>query len=278
MDRENLRVSPSGIEMRLIHISGRHGLLYAAVSHPPGATAFVIVCSSILGEFVANYHRERTLERALTEAGIGVLRFHYAGEGNSQGERDMLTVETLVDDAHVVADYASSLAYAALGFVGTRMGAVVAAAVVSTMPGTVPLAMWEPLEDPMKLITDGRRARRMSQLAQDTNAVSPNWTDELEHAGRLDLLGYDIHRPLVESLKEVDLMSALGSTARAIYIARFREASLSGDLLVEELGRRGFYVESGNYRLDEAWWFDRETEGPVGAVVADTADWLGRNL
>jgi hypothetical protein len=238
----------------------------------------VLVCSSILGEFVANYHRERMLARSLASEGIGTVRFHYSGEGNSQGDREGMTFETLVDDAGVAAEFTKSLGFTRLGLVGTRMGSLIAAATAASMAATVPLALWEPLDDPLRFITDGLRAKRISQLAQEGGGGSVPWMQELEQNGRLDLLGYDVYPSLVASFRGLDLLTALSFTQRPLFIARFRQSSSPKDRLVQELTERGFTVQTGHYGLTEAWWFDHENQGETGEVVVGTVNWLKDGL
>jgi alpha/beta superfamily hydrolase len=263
----------TSVEERLEHVPTPRGLLYSWAARPPHTLSCVLVCSSVFGDFTANYHRERLLGRALISRGYGVVRFHYAGEGNSQGERRNMTFASLCDDARAVLKYAASLGFTQFALLGTRVGALVAAATVASMQ-SVPLALWDPVVDPLRFIGDAQRAKRMSQLAQDRSEQMIDWRQELERNGVLDLLGYDVYPPLVESFKDADLLGILGTQPRQVFIARFRGKAGARDPLAEALVDRGFSVQSGSYDLAESWWFQSELEPESGSLITATTAWL----
>ncbi len=100
----------SGLEERLELVDTPRGRLYTWSARPPDATSCVIVCSSMLADFTANYDRERAAWASPWPSGVGgVIRFHYAGEGNSDGERRDMTLSTMCDDADAVLDHAGAL-------------------------------------------------------------------------------------------------------------------------------------------------------------------------
>ena len=209
--------SDTGAEERLEYVPTPRGNLYTWTTRPKSRRTCVLVCSSLFGDFVANYNRERLVGRALASHGIGVMRFHYAGEGNSQGERREMTFSSLCEDARAVFDRGLALGFTEFALLGTRVGALVAAATAATLP-SVPLALWEPVVDPLRFIADARRAKRISQAARGVGDVGANWREELAQQGVLDLLGYDVYEPLVGSLKDIDLLSILGSSPRKLFL------------------------------------------------------------
>ena len=263
----------TGIEERLELVPTPRGLLYTWIARPPGARSCVLVCSSLLGDFTANYHRERELGRALSSMGHGAIRFHYAGEGNSQGERRDMTFATLCADALAVMAHGRSLGFTEFALLGTRLGALVAAATVA-QSRSAPIALWEPTADLRRFITEAQRAQGMSQLAQEQVDTATDWRQELEQTGMLDLLGYDIYSPLVESLLGLDLLEIIGSQARPVFIGRFRRKSYANDSLARAMVDRGFDVQHGNFEMSEAWWFHNEHLSEDGQLINATATWL----
>jgi hypothetical protein len=271
------RVDATGVEERLEQVPTARGLLYTWSARPRRSQSCVLVCSSVFGDFTANYHRERLLGRALASFGHGVIRFHYAGEGNSQGERRDMTFASLCADSRAVFDHALSLGFSEFAVLGTRLGALVAAATVAPMP-SVPLALWEPVTQPLRFVRDAQRARRMSQIAQEREGQSTDWRQELERNGMLDLLGYDVYSPFVDSLKDVDLLTILGSTARPLFIARFRGLASEKDPLADALSDRGFAVESENVDLSESWFLHTELVAESRDLITATTAWLHKVL
>jgi pimeloyl-ACP methyl ester carboxylesterase len=268
----------TGVEERLEHVSTPRGLLYSWAAIPPGATTCVLVCSPLFGEFAANYHRERQFGRLQALRGHGVIRFHYAGEGNSQGERRDMTFSSMCDDARAVLDHAESLGFSNFAVLGTRVGALVAAATVSALPSPVPLAIWEPVDDPLRFLDDAQRANRISMAAQGGGGEGGSWRHELERNGVLHTVGYDIYSAMVESLEGIDLVTALGTQTRAVFLARFRERAGSTDRIRDALVERGFSLRFGSYGLSESWWLHNERAPESGDLVTETVDWLSASL
>lgn len=263
----------TGVQERLEYLPTSRGLLYTWSACPPLARSGVVICSSVFGDFTANYHRERLLGRAIASLGYYAIRFHYLGEGNSQGQRAEMTFPSLCADTRAVIDHAVSVGCSEMALLGTRVGALVAAATVSSMP-RVPLALWEPVASPITFITDALRAKRMSEAARGERKEATNWEDQLAQTGVLDLLGYEVHANLVDSLRAVDLLGLLGSEPRQVFIARFRSKSEVSDPISDVLLERGFSVKSGTFGLSESWWFQSERLTESGNLIAATMDWL----
>jgi pimeloyl-ACP methyl ester carboxylesterase len=269
----------TSIEERLEHVATPRGLLYSWTARPPQAESCVLVCSSVFGDFVANYHRERLIGRLLAARGHGVVRFHYAGEGNSQGNRRDMTLSTLCDDARAVLDHAKSLGFSKFAVLGTRVGALVAAAIVSDLPPSVPLAVWEPPKDPLRFFAEAQRANRMSRASQGgaENGAS-NWRQELEKNGVVHLLGYDVYPAMVKSLENVDFLTTLGTQPRKVMLARFASKEGAPDPIRDGLVERGFSVEYGSHGLTESWWFHSERVPEVTGLIGATVEWLTASL
>ncbi len=269
----------TGVEERLEHVATPRGLLYSWTARPPQAKSCVLVCSSVFGDFVANYHRERLIGRLLASQGHGVVRFHYSGEGNSQGNRRDMTLATLCDDAQAVLDHAESLGFSKFAVLGTRVGAFVAAATVSALPSSVPLAIWEPLSDPLRFLAEAQRANRMSRAAQGgAGNGAANWRQELEQQGVVHLLGYDVYPAMVESLERVDFLTMLGTLPREVMLARFTAKEGAPDPIRDALVDRGFSIHSDSYGLAESWWFHSERAPEHNSLVGATVDWLSTAL
>ncbi len=266
----------TGVEERLEYLPTPRGRLYTWAARPRGARSCVLICSPVLGDFTANYHRERLLGRALMSRDFGVIRFHYAGEGNSEGERRDMTFPSMCTDARAVLDHAALLGFSEFCVLGTRIGALVASVIVATE--SWPLAIWEPVTDPLQILADAQRAKRISQTASLQAKRDTGRDEDLEQDGVLDLLGYDVHPPLIDSLGGVDLLTALGSQPRPVFLARFGDRGSTNDPLAEGLAARGFAVTSGRFRLKESWWFHDELEPASDDLLHTTTAWLSDKL
>lgn len=268
----------TGTEQRLVHVPSSSGLLYTWAALPAGATRCVVICSSVLSEFAANYHRERLLGLALAESGWGVVRFHYAGEGNSLGPKEHLTLESMAEDARAILAYASDLGFHRFGLVGTRLGTLVAARTARSL-GRVPLALWEPATDPLRFIKEGQRAQQMSRVAGGDRQDGPtDWRRQLERDGVCDLFGYSLYPPLVESLARADILTELGSEPRPVLVAQFRNRDRSIEGFADALAQRGFEVTSHAFGVPEAWWLPSEDVITSESLTTTTAEWLSSHV
>src|SRR5512134_2442447 len=99
---------------------------------PRGAA---VICSPLLGEALRNYRREVLVARRLAEAGFVVERFHYRFSGNSDGQDEDLTFDSMREDAlGVVDDIRERAPDGPLILLGARLGALVAASAAREHP------------------------------------------------------------------------------------------------------------------------------------------------
>jgi len=187
-----------------------------------------------------------------------------------------MTFSTLRDDTRAVLGHAESVWGVNLAVVGTRLGGIIAAAATKDLPQT-PIALWEPTADGRQFLKEGHRASRMSQTAR---GESPPLAAAAPMPGKdaLVVFNYDIPRPLVEGLSNVDILSCLGGTSRRILLIRFRGRAGPGDSLWEALIARGFYVDSTDVDLSESWWFHSEQVPDSADLISATATWLDQRL
>jgi alpha/beta superfamily hydrolase len=272
------RVDPdAGVTERIEFVAGRRGHLYTWLGYPPDPRAVVVVCSPIFADFTANYQRERLLGRALMAHGLAAVRFHYWGEGNSDGDGREATFGSFCDDAETIAAHViAELGTDQVAFVGTRMGALVAAAVAAPRPHA-PLVLWEPVTQAKKFFASAFRARRMSELAQEEQGPKTSWRDQLARDGVVELLGYQVHPALVESLEPVDLNELLGDRDSLMYVAWFRDRPPGTRSELRLSGTREG-IEEVTFHVAESWWFHDENATESGDLVDETVAWLVKAL
>ena len=223
---------------------------------PVGA---VLVCSSILADFLANYQREVNLARHLAASGQAVVRFHYLGTGNSDGDSAQVTLTSLLDDARWAADEVRR-SYPGLGvsFVGTRWGALTAAAAAEGHPGSR-LVMCEPVTDFRGFYRDAIRSRAMAAIAGGNGRPSGGDVAELiARDGYADIVGNLIHRALYESSASEDATARLLSGGpHPALVLQFGGSRLRTPLrnLQEQLSRAGWPIDAAMIDLQESWWF-----------------------
>ena len=119
---------------------------------------------------------EVRLGAALAAEGFAVIRFHYRGQGHSDGDTGDVTFESLRDDALAATEYLQSEAdVPGVSFIGSRVGALVAGA-VSAGYADSRLVLWEPIVDPSRYLREAQRSMsiaRMSGSGPDSMADDP---------------------------------------------------------------------------------------------------------
>lgn len=240
---------------------GREELLFGFRHLPRGEpTSCVVVCSPLIADFRKNYRREVSLGRALAADGIAVQRFHYRGTaGHSDGDPTAVTFETLTRDATEAAERATEVTGAPVrAFVGTRLGAIVAAGAASSFDDAA-VALWEPTTNVDAYYREGFRARQIRDLREQasTSGSTKNLARELEVQGRVDVLGFSVLHRLYESLRPHSLdqeLSRTGTPVLLVQIGMSQDVRREYDELLQALRARGRSVEARLVRAGTSWW------------------------
>ena len=246
-----------------------------------GTIGGLVVCSPIHAEFMTNHLREVLLSRTLPGRGIAVQRFNYRGTGQSFGDGGALTFGSMVDDALEAADHLRRRGVESLGFLGTRLGAIVAARAAREVNEAGPVVLWQPVVDPERYFREMLRAALVSDLSKAGGGgrSTASMMDRLRADGSIDVFGYEVDRRLVQSLEGRDLATELGGSGPVLIVQLGRGSELHGEArgLADTLGQRGVMVDGEVVTMNEAWWFASATASPSmtgGVAIELTADWL----
>jgi pimeloyl-ACP methyl ester carboxylesterase len=259
-----------------VEFFGDDALLFGCRHVPAGdVRAGLVVCSSILSDFGANYQREVRLGRRLAATGVVVQRFHPRGVGQSDGEGADVTLASMIEDAErAVAQLRERFDVDVIALLGTRFGALSASAVAAGLDGA-PLVLWEPTVDPRRFVRDGLRARSVHQLKRGGAREEPE--SELDRCGHVDLLGLPVGRELFATPGGNELAARLGVRPRPVLLVQFEPRDDLRDeyrTLAERWSAEGFSVTTRCCPCDEAWWFVPDRLAPMGEVLDTTVDWL----
>jgi alpha/beta superfamily hydrolase len=245
------------------------------------ASAAVVICSPVYAEFTSNYRREVELARRLSGSGIAVQRFHYRGQGNSEGRSRDTTYESMREDALVAAEHVLEAAGTrAVAFFGARFGGLIASAAAADHP-KAPVALWDPVVDGASYFRDMSRAVRMRAL-RPADAGTKRTGDFLafETEEVVDVLGYAVTRSLYRSTVRRTLADAIGPAQRRLLLVRLgRDASRDRalDSSVAVLRRVGLDVDERVLGERQSWWLSTDPAAVVerlGEARDATINWL----
>jgi alpha/beta superfamily hydrolase len=233
------------------------------VVHLPAepARAGVVICSPLGAELLRNNRREVVVSRLLARSGIAVHRFHYHGAGNSDGQRADMTVSSMIEDAELAVVHLRERSGAGrIGFLGTRLGSMPAAAASSRH--NAPLALWEPVASGQRYFRELLRALLMVEMgkAQEgaPTVTSKDLVAQLEATGTLDVAGFSIDLPLYEDAANrelADLFTGTGRDALIVQMARSDKLKAPLQKLTEKWVGDGHRVVQELVDHEEAWWF-----------------------
>jgi pimeloyl-ACP methyl ester carboxylesterase len=258
--------------------------VFSTLHHPVGQPcAGVVICPPISSDFMVNYRREVELGRALASMGVAVLRFHYRGTGNSDGDPSVATFDTFCEDARFVADYLRSrIGQVPLGVLGTRLGALVAAPLAASLP-ICPLVLWEPALDAAAYYREGLRATLIRESAEGRAAVGPQeaFVADLRDRGMADVLGYPIYRSFYESTSSLKLSNLMDSRPHPLLVVGFkagRAPTPPQQKLQDALTSQGYEVCAEEVDLAVSWWFHSEDAVTCRPLIELTSAWLESQL
>jgi pimeloyl-ACP methyl ester carboxylesterase len=241
-----------------------------------GIRGGVVICPPVGAEFEKNYPRETLLAEALAQRGLSVQRFHYRGVGQSDGDTPGITFESLRDDAVDAAAFlAERTGVSRVAFVGTRLGALIAAAAA---PDHAPIVWWEPILEGDRYFRQVFRLVLMRSLkkGEGAPASAERVLADLRKDGWIDVLGHTIGLPLYETTAERSLVDELGTAPREVLLVQLtRDAGLRNDYreVVARLTAIGCTAQVREIEETEAWWFGEHRRGRR-LLTAVTADWL----
>jgi pimeloyl-ACP methyl ester carboxylesterase len=273
IERAEFRGPPGGRVFSYLHLPA---------SAPRGA---VVVCSPLHGEFIRNYRREVLLARDLAAAGQAVLRFHYRGSGNSDGDGRDLTFDSMREDALAsIERLRAEVPEGPVTIVGTRWGSLIAASAASLHPEAA-LVLWEPLATASRFFADAFMSRRVREVRRGVGRPSTDQElqDRLAAGEGVDVVAHRLEPALYRSSVERTLEAELGAVPRRILAAQIGPtASVRPELakLAQRWEGAGFQVDAIGLKGEETWWlveerYDNPSERPVSLELIEiTSSWI----
>ncbi|MCW2496965.1 alpha/beta hydrolase family protein, partial [Jatrophihabitans sp.] len=247
--------------------------LFGWLHVPEGGLARgAVVCCPPLGvEAVAAHRALRELALSLEAAGYAVLRFDYAGTGDSAGAG--LGVADWVQSIRVAVEYVRDCGLSRVGLVGMRLGATLAAEVAGTVDAAV---FWDPCSSGRAFIREHQLLREASVGGQ----VLPR-TDAAD--GSVEILGSVFSAPVVAGLRGLDFGRSVRAAAAARTLVLTRPEQAIPEPWRQALPSAQWGLARGQGELLDVtadlaqlptataglirWWLERTLDGPLETVT-----------
>ncbi|MGA5541617.1 serine aminopeptidase domain-containing protein [Mycobacterium sp. NPDC051198] len=181
--------------------------LFGVVHVPDGgvARAGVVICPPLGRQHLDTYRGLKLLAQQLCAKGFAVLRFDYAGTGDSMGDQCLdSAVDGYMDSIRTAVGYLRASGVQSVTLVGLRAGALLAATVAPSIEGLDGLVLWDPA-------TDGRRYLREQQALYQMT-VGGQDPDELpSEPDAVPLLGLTLSTAAAAALRALKMPTTVGS-------------------------------------------------------------------
>jgi pimeloyl-ACP methyl ester carboxylesterase len=250
IDRQYLeshaKFAADGIEEKAFHFDVGSdqcfGILYAPSN--PSSMGFV-VCHSYALELLTLRRIERAIARRLASLGHPVLAFHSRGYGDSTGTLADATVERHLEDIRAGADrLITATGIGELGLIGARFGALTAG-LFARRADIRRLILVDPEFSGTRYFRGLIRDKYVVELANGESGTRTSADDHetlLRRGETVDLLGYELHGHLYNSLAEVDLttdIDGFSGEALVMQVTKRSSPSRAAESFAEKVRERG---------------------------------------
>lgn len=275
--RSATRIDPHDGTTEELSYFGDAPQMFGSIHIPAGdVRAGVVICSSTHAELLKSYQLEVRAARALAIRGIAVQRFHYRGDGNSDGTIEELTLPAMVEATAEATERLINMAGSdTVAFIGVRMGAFPAVTLAQRFPGA-PIVLWDPVLDTDRFMREALRSHAIAALKGESKPEKTSQTIErLARDGSIDLLGYEFTSGFYDSIRGRKLTDQ-PPVDSSVLVVPFG-STVNTDLL--DIWRaEGVDVSTSEGTEREAWWLDEQATRDRqnrGSVLADlTATWI----
>jgi exosortase A-associated hydrolase 2 len=196
--------------------------LFAVMHQPASPTRLPFVFCHPFGEEKLWSHRVYvSFARELAAAGHPVLRFDYLGNGDSEGEFVESSVPTALCDIDAAIAHLRQLHHCdAVGMLGLRLGATLAARCAAGRPDVSALMLWAPLLDGEQYVKELLRVNLTTQMAvfKEIRADREALIAALGRGEPVNVDGYDLSPDMFNSLCALKMGALAPPTATTLIV------------------------------------------------------------
>ena len=250
-----------------------HGVLHVPAQPTDRALVF---CHPFAEEKKCAHRAMVDAARACAEAGWAALRFDLRGCGDSPGVFAEQTLDGWRADMAAALDAAERETGAgAVGLLGLRLGATLAAQVAEERPEIARLALWEPIVDGAQYLQENLRRSAIKAMVTRHEGGEAAGNAAREDAapgeGTVDFDGYQVSERLREQIAAINLLTEPRGYAGPTLVANLtpREAVAEPLAMLATAYRQGWALA---VRQEPIWQRIGVTD--ASPTIEATLDWL----
>lgn len=167
-----------------------------------------VFCHALAEEKLWAHRVFVSFARELAQRGHPVLRFDFTGNGDSGGDFSEWSLETGLGEIGAAIDELKARTGApAVGLLGLRLGATLAALAAEERDDVGALALWSPVVNGNRYVQDLLRINLITQMAvyREIRADRETLVRALEGGTTVNIDGYEMSQPLYEQLSALRL-------------------------------------------------------------------------
>ncbi|MGB0721676.1 MAG: hydrolase 2, exosortase A system-associated [Gammaproteobacteria bacterium] len=201
-------------EIEPLFIDGASGPLFCVHHHPDTPTGRgVLMLPGFAEEMNKSRHIFSESARAMASAGLDVLMLDPWGTGDSGGDHGEATWTRWLDDVDRASRYLRASGVDALGLMGLRTGALLAADSAAAC-GAAWLLFWQPVTAGRLFLQQFLRLRLAAAMATGAGKGGESLKDlkaALANGQTLEIAGYGLHPEMAAALDEARLSTPSGT-------------------------------------------------------------------
>ncbi|MFT6990060.1 MAG: alpha/beta superfamily hydrolase [Paraglaciecola sp.] len=186
-------------------IGPRDKQLFATLSSPRRNSngQAVLLCYPFGQEYMRAHKSFRQLASLLNRAGFHVMRFDYAGTGDSFGDGKNTRYTDLLNSAQTALDHLKSASnFTKIHLVGLRLGALISAQLASQNSFIDKLILWDPITNGKRFIDDCKQ-----QLPAEVIDVNATW----------NIHGFPLAMKFREDISDIQIQNMCFAPSLSIY-------------------------------------------------------------
>lgn len=216
--------------------------------------------------------------RQLAERGYSVLRFDYMGNGDSEGNFEESSLESMLSDTQCAIRTLRQKAgdLERVNLLGLRLGATIAVIIEEKQQDSPKLILWEPIMNGASYMREMLRINLSTQTAVYKKILHN--TDDLvqmmQNGKTVNVDGYEMAWPLYEQIAYIDLIGRSNNSPCHVLIVQIsrREGSVS-----PALGKLNAKYSNSRVAVsvEEPFWKEiRHYYSKANNLYQITTDWL----